>query len=125
MKKVFLVSILASLASSCASYQYANNVKLVGFDDNPKKGTAIGNIKGEDCTYTILGQKLGGEPTVDKAFINAKNQASAIEAAGFSSSSGAPANSIRYVNNVSTGSEGFNAVLFAKNCIVVKGVGYR
>ena len=124
MKNVFLMLALAGLMSGCATYQYANNVKLIGFDDNPQKGTSVGNIRGEDCTYALLGYKLGGDPTIDKAFINAKNQASSMESAGFKKDA-SHANAIRYVNNVSTGHEGFDAGLFAKNCITVTGVGYK
>jgi hypothetical protein len=124
VKKLFLVALFAGLMSSCATYQYANNVKLIGFDDNPQKGISVGNVRGEDCTYMLLGYKLGGDPTVDKAFINAKNQASSLESAGFKNDA-SHANAIRYVNNVSTGHDGFDAGLFAKNCIVVTGVGYK
>ncbi len=124
MKRFFSLVALAGLLSSCATYQYANNVKLIGFDDNPQKGTSVGNVRGEDCTYTLLGYKLGGDPTIDKAFINAKNQASSMESAGFKTDA-THANAIRYVNNVSTGNDGFDAGLFAKNCIIVTGVGYK
>jgi len=126
VKKFFLLTALVGLMSGCASYQYASNVKLVGFDDNPQKGTSVGNIRGEDCTYTVLGYQMGGMPTVDRAFINAKNQAGSLESAGLSSSSSkAPGSAIRYINSVSTANDGFNAGLFAKNCIVVTGVGYK
>ncbi len=125
MNKFFQIAALACLMSSCASYQYASNVKLIGFDDSPTKGTSVGNIRGEDCTYKILGYQMGGLPTVDKAFINAKNQAGGMEAAGFDDSAKKRGSAIRYVNNVSTANDGFDAVLFAKNCIVVTGVGYK
>jgi hypothetical protein len=126
MKKTFILIAAMAGLSGCATYNYAQNMKMVGFDDNAQKGTAVGNIRGEDCTWNVLGQQLGGFPTVDRAFMNAKNQAGAMESAGFDKSgkdrAGAP---IRYVNNVSTANDGFNAVLFGKQCIVVTGVGYR
>lgn len=113
------------IASGCATYNYAQNIKTVGFEDNIKRGTSAGNIRGEDCTWSVLGYQLGGSPTVDRAFINAKNQASALEAAGFDNTAKSRAPVIRYVNNVSTENDGFNVGLLAKNCIVVKGVGYK
>jgi hypothetical protein len=118
--------VIAALAlSGCATYNYANNVKLVSFDDNIQKGTSVGPIRGEDCTWRILGYQLGGLPTVDRAFINARNQAGSLESAGFKSSTDKHENAIRYVNNVSTENDGFDAVVVGKTCIVVKGVGYR
>jgi len=116
--------VAALFLTSCASYQYASNVKLVGFQDNVAKGTSVGNIRGEDCTWNVLGYQMGGLPTVDKAFINARNQAGAVESAGFDNSGKGRGQSIRYVNNLTTSNEGFNAGLVAKRCIVVKGVGY-
>jgi hypothetical protein len=106
------IGMLAIGLSGCASYNYAQNVKLVGFQDNIEKGTSIGNIRGEDCTWNVLGYQMGGLPTVDKAFISARNQSGNGQA-------------LRYANNVTTSNEGFSAGLFGKKCIVVKGVGYR
>lgn len=128
MKK-FALGAMACLAfSGCATYNWAESVKTVSFTDDLKKGTAVGNIRGEDCTWTVLGYKMGGEPTLDRAFINAKNQAGGLEAAGLGSlnDNKGRGDSLRYVNNVHTERDGFNAAgLLAKNCIVVTGVGYK
>lgn len=109
---------------ACAQYPYAAKLKMVSFDNNLAQGTSVGNIRGEDCTWTVMGQQLGGNPTIDKAFINAKNQAGAWEAAGFTDGK-AKSQGIRYVNNVTTTNEGFNAMVVGKKCLVVTGVGYR
>ncbi len=128
MKKIFILLAVVGMAglSGCATYNYASNMKMVGFDDNGQKGQSVGNIRGEDCTWRVLGYQLGGLPTVDRAFTNARNQAGAMEAAGLSKNvndrSGPP---LRYVNNVSTANDGFDAVVVGKQCIVVTGVGYR
>ncbi len=116
---------LGAFLSSCATYNYADNMKLVGFDDAPKKGQSMGNIRGEDCTWTILGYKLGGDPTIDKAFINAKNQAGTLESAGITTSNAKSNNALRYITNVSTKNDGFNAGVVAKNCLIVSGVGFQ
>lgn len=128
MKSTFRLFLYLGLLNlgACASYKYAQNVKMVSFDDNGQKGQPVGNIRGEDCTWSVLGYKMGGDPTVDRAFTNARNQAGGLESAGFGKSekdrTGAP---LRYVNNVSTENDGFNAGLFGKQCIVVTGVGFR
>lgn len=114
-----------ALLSSCATYNYADNLKMVGFDDTPKKGQSLWNIRGEDCTWNVLGYKLGGDPTIDRAFINAKNQTGTLESAGIKTSSGANPNAaLKYITNVSTKNDGFNAGIVGKKCIVVSGVGY-
>ncbi len=117
----FLLSFVFVL-TSCATYQYASNVKLIAFSDDLKKGKSIGNIKGEDCTWQIFGGKLGGEPTIKQAFINTKNQANTLESAGFKKSKAEE--TLRYVNNVTTQNEGFDIGLIGKECLVVTGVGY-
>jgi hypothetical protein len=112
MKTVYIgLMVLSGLLAGCASYDYAQNLKLVGFDENVQKGQSVGNIRGEDCTWSVLGYQLGGLPTVDRAFMSAKNQSGG--------------SNLRYVNNVSTKNDGFDAGIVGKKCIVVTGVGYR
>lgn len=127
MKKLFILIALATTAglTGCVTYNHAENLKMVGFDDKGQKGQSVGNIRGEDCTWTILGAKLGGDPTVDRAFINARNQAGLLESGGMKVDSRSNAPTLRYVNNVHTANDGFNAGVVAKQCIVVTGVGYR
>jgi hypothetical protein len=124
-KRVSLQLAAVLWLGGCASYQYAQNVKLISFDEGAKKGQAVGNIRGEDCTWNVFGYQMGGLPTVDRAFINAKNQARGVEAAGLDSSGKSRGLGIRYVNNVTTENDGFNAFIVGKQCIVVKGSGYR
>ncbi len=119
------MSFAVILLGGCATYQYAQNVKLISFDESAKKGQAVGNIRGEDCTWNVRGYQMGGLPTVDRAFINAKNQAGGAEAAGLDSSGKGRGLGLRYVNNVTTENDGFNAFIVGKQCIVVKGSGYR
>ncbi|MFZ4714585.1 MAG: hypothetical protein ACOYL6_12760 [Bacteriovoracaceae bacterium] len=125
MKMPSAMLVMAMLATGCATYHHADNMKLVSFSDNATKGESVGNIRGEDCTWSFFGYKMGGDPTLDKAFINAKNQAGALESAGFTTSNDKHSNAIRYINNVSTENDGFNAGVVAKQCLIVKGVGYR
>lgn len=121
---LFVFGLLFSVG--CASYDYAQNVKLISFTHDITKGQSIGNIRGEDCTMIFLGYYLGGFPTVDRAFINARSQANSIHAAGFDfKNEGRGTASLKYVTNVTTQQEGFNAFVVGKTCLVVTGVGYQ
>lgn len=124
---VLLLPMLAAgtILSGCATYNYAERVRLVAFSDNVKKGSSVGNIRGEDCTWHILGYQMGGAPTIDRAFQHVRNQTDGGSLTGSLGGSSAKGDSIRYVVNLSTMQDGFNAGLFGKNCIVVTGVGYR
>ena len=75
-------------------------------------------------TWTVFNQPLGGAPTIDKAFINTKKQANTMQSAGLSTTAD-QADALRYVLNVHTEREGFNAYVLKKDCLVVTGVGYR
>lgn len=125
MKTSVFVTLGLSMLASCATYNYAQKVKTISFDDNLTKGTAVGPIRGEDCTWTVMNQQLGGAPTIDKAFMNAKNQAGTLSSAGFGVLDKTQNAPIRYINNATTSNEGFQAYLFGKQCLVVTGVGYR
>ena len=125
MTRLLLCSLVALLASGCATYNYANKVNTVAFSDNLKKGESVGNIRGEDCTWQIFGKPLGGAPTVDRAFSNAQTGADGSSLVGSLSSKSGGQSRVRYVNNVNTQNDGFDAVIFGKKCIVVTGVGYR
>ncbi|WP_142698061.1 hypothetical protein [Bdellovibrio sp. NC01] len=121
MNKMFLLGAL--FCCGCATYNYASNVKMISFDDNVQKGQSVGQVRGEDCTWNVLGYQLGGLPTIDRAFTNARFGAGGLEAAGFQQTK--RVDGLRYVNNVTTKNEGFNAGVVAKNCIVVTGMGYK
>lgn len=126
MNKLLLTA-FGALLCSCATYPTAQKVALVSFDDTPTKGKSVGNIQGQDCTWQILGYQLGGLPTVDKAFMNARSGKdggslmSGLNGGGTSAHGG----DLKYVNNVSTRNDGFNAGVIGKTCIVVTGIGYK
>ena len=107
--KWILLSLVGLSAMGCATYPYADNVKMIAFSDDVGRGKSIGNVEGEDCQWIILGYQTKEAPQVDRALSSAKNQ-----------------NNVRYMNNVTSKNSGFNAAnIVAKNCIVVTGVGYR
>ena len=123
MKRIMLMAFVIVFVQGCATYKYADNVKMIAFGDNVKKGKSMGQIEGKDCTWNVLGYSLGGAPTLDKAFMNTQNQAGEAASAGFSTSEGKLA--VKYMNNVTTERTGFNAFVVAKQCLVVKGAGYK
>lgn len=120
-----LIAAIAALGSGCATYNHAEQVKMVSFTDDLKKGVSVGNVRGEDCTWSVLGYKMGGPPTLDKAFLNSRNQ---VASGGLLSDTVGKQNrgeSLRYVNNVHTANEGFDAYVVGKQCIVVSGLGFK
>ena len=108
-RKVLQVFTCMFALTGCTSYQYAKNVKMVALDSDVTEGHAVGPIRGEDCQSFILGYPIGEPPTLDKAVVDTRKANT----------------SMRYMNNVSTDTTGFNAVVYAKQCVVVKGTGYR
>ncbi len=124
MKTIILLTLV--LASGCASYPYSKNVKMVSFEEEVEKGKSVGPIRGQDCTWSILGYQMGGDPTLDKAFANARSQADSGILSTIKADSSALRNgsAVRYINNVSTENDGFNAYVVGKKCLVVKGTGY-
>jgi len=124
--KIGILSLFVLGMVGCTSYPIAQNVKMVSFDDNVAKGTSVGPIRGEDCIWSIMGYKLGGFPTLDKAMANARTQSGGGVLDTFKSSKDTMnGNALRYINNVSTQNDGFNAVVVGKECLVVKGNGYK
>jgi hypothetical protein len=119
------LAVIALLGSGCATYNYAQNVKTIAFTDDLTKGKSVGNIRGEDCTWKVLGYQLGGLPTVDRAFKHAQNGTDGSSFTGSMKSNQKASENLRYINNVNTKNEGFDAVLFGKNCIAVTGIGYK
>lgn len=125
MKNYALIACVALAASGCATYNHAEQVKMVSFTDDLRKGTSVGNIRGEDCTWTVLTYQLGGPPTIDKAFLASKNQTASGGLVSDTIGKKNSGESLRYVNNVHTSNEGFNAGIVAKQCIVVSGLGFK
>jgi hypothetical protein len=109
----------------CATYNYASNVKTIAFTDDLKKGHSVGSIRGEDCTWQILGYQMGGAPTVDRAFQHAQMRTDGGSLVGSLDTRQKGNGSLRYINDVNTKKDGFNAGLFGKSCIVVTGIGYQ
>lgn len=94
--------------TGCATYQYAKNVKLLSFDGDLTMGRGAGPVRGESCQSTVMGYAVNESPTLDKAVANAMQK-----------------NHLRYMNNVSTENAGFSAVVYARQCLVVKGTGFQ
>ena len=100
--------LLLCLQPGCTRYQYAKNVKMLSYEDNVMLGKSIGPIRGESCQAQVMGNPISEPATLDKAMTAARAE-----------------HKIRYVNNVSTETTGFDAFFYARSCLVVKGTGYE
>lgn len=119
-----LLLVAACGLASCQTVQQAKELKLVGFDENVSKGKNIGPIEGGDCVYKILGYWLGGQPTLQRAMMNArKGKTSTITDSGGGESSGT--GDIRYFNNAVVSNDGFDAYVFGKTCINITATGFK
>lgn len=103
-----LVAALVSLGG-CATYTMAKNVKLIGYDEDVSKGKSIGEVRGESCSWKVFGKPVSRPVSLDEAMTDVRSRTG----------------SIRYIKNVSTDNDGFDAVLFSKSCLVVKAVAYQ
>ena len=120
------VLVLALSLWACQSYKYADKVKMVAFDDDFKKGKSIGNVRGEDCQTWILGYPLGPSPKLDRAVEHLQRQTEGKTVDVTTDERNKESRlAVRYINDVSTNWDSFSAVLFGKNCLIVKGRGYK
>lgn len=109
MQRVYVIPLLlAHLLMGCTQYQYAKNVKMLSYEDNVAPGKSVGPIRGENCQKRVMGYPIDEPATLDKAIASAREE-----------------HKVRYLNNVSTEQTGFDAVVYAKICITVKGTGYE
>lgn len=123
LRAIGILVCVSALFGGCTSYTYAKNFKLMSYDNNVQTGNAVGPVRGADCTWSLLGYALGGEPTLDRAVTNARTRTgeNALDATKEADESKA----LRYMNNVTTEWDGFNAVIVGKKCLIVKGTGYK
>lgn len=110
MPKIPIVKLIALgvALSGCSTYQWAKDVKYVSFDGNLAPGTGVGPVQGESCQTYILGYAVNEAPTLDKAVQDARKQSK-----------------LRYMTDMATDVNGFNAVVYGKSCLIVKGTGYQ
>ncbi len=89
----------------------------------PEAANIAGQIEAADCMWSVLGYNLGTYPEISKALANARTQrkSSAVEDVIGTSEEG---KALRYVTNVTAHYDSFNAYLFGRTCINVKGLGY-
>jgi hypothetical protein len=119
-----LLLLAACALASCQTAQEAKEIKLIGFDDNASKGKNVGPIEGADCVYQVLGYWLGGQPTLQRAIMNARKgkKSSLLEAANGDSGVGGD---LRYLNNAVISHDGFSAGVFGKQCINISATGFK
>jgi hypothetical protein len=108
-------------------YVTAKDIALVSFDDNVAKGASAGAIRGGDCTWSFMGRTFGGAPTLDKALANARQGRGESISDSVNGAMGTPqaGPGFRYLTDVSTDHDGFNAGIIAKRCTIIKGMAYK
>ena len=114
---------LLILTTGCASYQIAQDVKLISFTNEPKaKEVSYGSIEGKSCQWNVIGWPLGDRPTVRSAFENAMKgkDGGAIPFTDEAKASGHPLSVLR---NVSTQTSGMNLYIASRYCLSVAGLG--
>lgn len=100
--------LLCAAQAGCSTYQYAKNVKLIAFEDDISHGKSVGPVRGESCQAHAMGVPIGEPVSLDRALAKAREE-----------------QELRYLNNVSTESRGFNSFFYGKRCLSVKGTGYQ
>jgi len=125
MKRLaFTLGILA--LGGCQTYKYADKVKMIAFSDDLSKGQSIGNVRGEDCQSFLFGYPMGPAPQLDRAVEHLQNQTQGKDiSVSFDDKSKGNNIALRYINDVTTDWDGFDAVVMAKRCLIVKGRGYK
>ncbi|MBI2522429.1 MAG: hypothetical protein HYV97_18560 [Bdellovibrio sp.] len=106
----FLLMALILVIQSCASYQYAQQIKMISFDKNFTQGASVGPIQGEDCVWSVFGFQFGDAPTIERAFMSTRDHGNGQQ--------------LRYINNVISGLDSFNAGVVSEQCITVTGIGF-
>jgi len=111
MKSTIFSFLLIALfySSGCATYSMSRNVKMLSYDEDASKGKSLGPVTGESCQWRVMGYSVSSSASLDAALGDARTKASGA----------------RYLNNVSTDRDGFDAKVVAKDCMIVKGVAYR
>lgn len=126
MKTAALFLAAGALLQGCVTHGYAENLKLASFDDGGTPGKPLGPVEGRDCVWRVLGYSLGGDLSLGKAFANARTQASTgIHTAFVADAAALSESTVRYLNNISTAYDGFDAYVVGKSCLVVKGAGFK
>jgi hypothetical protein len=112
MRLTWVLALLAPIAlasmPACTTYEYAKDVKMVGFDHDISAGRGVGPVQGESCQGFVLGIPTDEPPTLDKAIADVREK-----------------HALRYLNDVATGFDGFDAIVYARRCITVRGAGFQ
>ena len=119
----YLAFVVSLSSASCTHYEYANDVKLMGFEEDMTPGKSMGSVRGEDCAFGFFGYKLG-HPSIDKAFADVRMQQGSNAADVIVGKKGGKG-VIKYVKNVSTMRDGFDVWAVSKDCLIVMGAGYQ
>jgi hypothetical protein len=117
--------LILSLLSACSSYQYARNVRFMALTNKANEGSSVGLVKGSDCTWWFFDNPLGDPPSLERAVISAQTQKGYHSFNRGSASDSHKSNTIRYLNNVRSENSDSNYWIVKKQCLIVKGQGFK
>lgn len=124
IRRGLMLAAASAALSACATYHDVEEIKLIGFTPDVSQGKSSGMLDADDCVFHVAGYWLGTYPDVSRAIDNARTGKKG-KVTDVVQDSGAGSSPIRYANNVTAKPGGFNAYIFGKHCIEVKGMGYK
>jgi hypothetical protein len=115
---------LLILTSGCASYQVAQDVKLLSFTEEPKaKEVSYGSIEGKSCQWNVFGYPIGEQPTMRSAFENAVKGKDGGAIPFTDAAKTAGTQNLSVLRNVSSQTSGMNLYIAHRYCVSVTGLG--
>ncbi len=124
MRVFSIITLCALFASGCTTYRDVKEIKMLGFSDDVSKGQSVGQFESDDCVYHVMGYSLGTNPNVSRAIANARTRKKSNVVDVIHQENANSGKPIRYATNIEASNGGFDAVVFGKRCVVVRGVGY-
>lgn len=125
MVKCLFLLLGAALVSGCASKTYVDyhSFRSIGLQQDLAGLESAGAVLSEDCSFSIFGKTVGGEPSLESAIENAAASKEAREPASQTAAPGSQ--KIRMLMNVHTWSEGWTAFVVGRQCLKLTAIGYR
>lgn len=117
------LGLIPLVLAACASTKVAKDLRYVSFEEkNQKALQSVGTIEGRDCKWSVLGYRLGEEPSVRVAFQNAMEQRDGNFIPGQDLKK--KGDSLKEVKNITVEQGGLNLWVVGRQCIIITGAGY-
>ncbi|MFW7381722.1 MAG: hypothetical protein ACOH5I_23135 [Oligoflexus sp.] len=99
----------------CTTSTHLKKVALVSYTDDASNGKSVGTVTGEDCSWVILGNKLG-TADITRAINKARTGSTDYRTGDLQ---------VDYLRNVYSQTRHSNYILVSKSCYEVSGTGYQ